>query len=107
MEHKPSHKHQKNPYYYLPQHLHIIPKILNHFPLNPHQPPIINPHTPLKQIHPQHPIKPNPKILLIHPPFSKPYQSTTPIPPYTLLYNSFRIQLVPHKHFNTKQKVLS
>lgn len=38
--------------------------------------------------------------------FSKAYQSTTGIAGYTLLYNSFGMQLVAHKHFNSKEDVL-
>jgi fructose-1,6-bisphosphatase III len=38
--------------------------------------------------------------------FSKAYQSTTGIAGYTLLYNSYGMQLVAHKHFNSKEDVL-
>ena len=45
-------------------------------------------------------------MLVIDGGFSKAYQSTTGIAGYTLLYNSFGMQLV-HKEFNRKEKVLS
>jgi fructose-1,6-bisphosphatase III len=38
--------------------------------------------------------------------FSKAYQSTTGIAGYTLLYNSYGMQLVTHKQFNSKENVL-
>ena len=38
--------------------------------------------------------------------FSKAYQLTTGIAGYTLLFNSFGMQLVAHKHFNSKEDVL-
>jgi fructose-1,6-bisphosphatase III len=38
--------------------------------------------------------------------FSKAYQSTTGIAGYTLLYNSYGMQLVAHKHFQSKEDVL-
>lgn len=37
---------------------------------------------------------------------SKSYQSKTGIASYTLLYNSFGMQLVAYKHFNSKDDVL-
>ena len=46
-------------------------------------------------------------MLVIDGGFSKAYQSTTGIAGYTLLYNSFGMQLVAHQEFNTKEKVLS
>ncbi|MDU6793185.1 MAG: fructose-bisphosphatase class III, partial [Staphylococcus sp.] len=39
--------------------------------------------------------------------FSKAYQSTTGIAGYTLLYNSFGMQLVAHQFFDSKENVLS
>jgi fructose-1,6-bisphosphatase-3 len=38
--------------------------------------------------------------------FSKAYQSTTGIAGYTLLYNSYGMQLVAHEKFNSKKDVL-
>ncbi|GAA3326724.1 hypothetical protein GCM10020331_063790 [Ectobacillus funiculus] len=38
--------------------------------------------------------------------FSKAYQSTTGIAGYTLLYNSYGMQLAAHKKFNSKEDVL-
>ena len=38
--------------------------------------------------------------------FSKAYQKTTGIAGYTLVYNSYGIQLVAHQHFHSKQAVI-
>ncbi|GAY75092.1 fructose-1,6-bisphosphatase, Bacillus type [Sporolactobacillus inulinus] len=38
--------------------------------------------------------------------FSKAYQPKTGIAGYTLLYNSYGMQLVAHKHFHSKEDVL-
>ena len=43
-------------------------------------------------------------MLVIDGGFSKAYQSTTGIAGYTLLYNSFGMQLVAHQEFNTKER---
>ena len=81
-------------------------KMLEEFNLDPEQGRIINGHTPVKEIDGEDPIKANGKMLVIDGGFSKAYQKTTGIAGYTLLYNSFGMQLVAHQHFNTKEKVL-
>ena len=63
---------------------------------------IINYHTPVKEIEGEDPIKANGKMIVIDGGFSKAYQSTTGIAGYTLLYNSYGMQLVAHKHFNSE-----
>lgn len=103
---KATHKEQKNPYYYLRENEDICRKILLEFDLNPDQGHIINGHTPVKEIEGEDPIKANGKMIVIDGGFSKAYQSTTGIAGYTLLYNSYGMQLVAHQHFNSKDDVL-
>lgn len=103
---KETHKEKKNPYYHLRENEDICRKILVEFDLNPDQGHIINGHTPVKEIEGENPIKANGKMLVIDGGFSKAYQSTTGIAGYTLLYNSYGMQLVAHKQFNSKQDVL-
>lgn len=103
---KTTHKERKNPYYYLREKEEICRKILIEFDLNPEQGHIINGHTPVKEIDGENPIKANGKMIVIDGGFSKAYQSTTGIAGYTLLYNSYGMQLVAHKQFNSKQDVL-
>lgn len=103
---KATHKERKNPYYYLRENEEICQKILTEFDLNPEHGHIINGHTPVKEIEGENPIKANGKMIVIDGGFSKAYQSTTGIAGYTLLYNSFGMQLVAHKHFNSKEDVL-
>lgn len=103
---KKAHKEVKNPYYYLRENEDICRQILSEFDLNPDQGHIINGHTPVKEIDGENPIKANGKMIVIDGGFSKAYQSTTGIAGYTLLYNSFGMQLVAHKHFNSKEEVL-
>ncbi|PGY05009.1 fructose-bisphosphatase class III, partial [Bacillus sp. AFS031507] len=54
----------------------------------------------------ENPIKANGKMIVIDGGFSKDYQSTTGIAGYTLLYNSYGMQLVAHEKFNSKKDVL-
>src|SRR5699024_10793918 len=103
---KSSHKETKNPYYYLREDVDMCKKMLKDFGLDPEQGHIINGHTPVKEIDGENPIKADGKMIVIDGGFSKAYQSTTGIAGYTLLYNSFGMQLVAHKHFGTKENVL-
>lgn len=103
---KTAHKETKNPYYYLREDVDMCKKMLKDFGLDPEQGHIINGHTPVKEIDGEDPIKADGKMIVIDGGFSKAYQSTTGIAGYTLLYNSFGMQLVAHQHFNSKKHVL-
>ncbi|WP_066186939.1 MULTISPECIES: fructose-bisphosphatase class III [Gracilibacillus] len=103
---KAAHKEKKNPYYFLRESKEICCNILAEFDLDPEQGHIINGHTPVKEIEGEDPIKADGKMIVIDGGFSKVYQSTTGIAGYTLLYNSYGMQLVAHQHFNSKQEVL-
>lgn len=103
---KETHIERKNPYYYLREQEEVCRKILMEFDLDPQQGRIINGHTPVKEIDGENPIKANGKMIVIDGGFSKAYQSTTGIAGYTLLYNSYGMQLVAHKKFNSKEDVL-
>ncbi|SDM44783.1 fructose-1,6-bisphosphatase [Sediminibacillus halophilus] len=103
---KKTHKEQKNPYYHLREQEDICRKILEEFDMDPDQGHIINGHTPVKEIEGENPIKANGKMIVIDGGFSKAYQPTTGIAGYTLLYNSYGMQLVAHKHFNSKEEIL-
>ena len=103
---KATHKEKKNPYYHLREQEEVCRKILEEFDLDPDTGHIINGHTPVKEIDGENPIKANGKMIVIDGGFSKAYQSTTGIAGYTLLYNSYGMQLVAHKHFNSKEDVL-
>lgn len=104
---KETHKERKNPYYYLREDEDVCRRMLEEFDLNPDQGRIINGHTPVKERDGEDPVKANGKMLVIDGGFSKAYQSTTGIAGYTLLYNSYGMQLVAHQLFNSKEEVLS
>ncbi|PAE06378.1 fructose-bisphosphatase class III [Terribacillus saccharophilus] len=103
---KVTHKEIKNHYYHLRENEETCEKILAEFDLDPEHGHIINGHTPVKEIEGENPIKANGKIIVIDGGFSKAYQSKTGIAGYTLLYNSYGMKLVAHKHFNSKDEVL-
>lgn len=103
---KAAHKEEKNHYYYLRENKQICCRILQEFDLDPQQGHIINGHTPVKEIEGENPIKADGKMIVIDGGFSKAYQSTTGIAGYTLLYNSYGMQLVAHQYFTSKTDVL-
>ena len=103
---KETHKERKNPYYYLREDEEMCRKMLEEFDLNPDYGRIINGHTPVKERDGENPVKANGKMLVIDGGFSKAYQSTTGIAGYTLLYNSYGMQLVAQQLFNSKEEVL-
>ncbi|WP_146747860.1 fructose-1,6-bisphosphatase [Planococcus maitriensis] len=103
---KETHKERKNPYYHLREDEDMCRKMLAEFDLNPDHGRIINGHTPVKERDGEDPIKANGKMIVIDGGFSKAYQSTTGIAGYTLLYNSYGMQLVAHQRFNSKEEVL-
>ncbi|NJP38378.1 fructose-1,6-bisphosphatase [Alkalicoccus luteus] len=104
---KATHKERKNPYYSLREDEGMCRRMLEEFDLDPEQGRIINGHTPVKEIDGEDPIKAEGKMIVIDGGFSKAYQSTTGIAGYTLLYNSYGMQLVAHQHFNSKEDVLT
>ncbi|MBA2173783.1 fructose-1,6-bisphosphatase [Halobacillus locisalis] len=104
---KNTHKEKKNPYYFLRENEETCREILKEFDLLPDQGHIINGHTPVKEIEGENPIKASGKMIVIDGGFSKAYQSTTGIAGYTLLFNSYGMQLVAHKQFHSKEDVLA
>lgn len=103
IEDKSTHLEEKNAYYTLRNDPDICQKILHAFHLNLENAHIINGHTPVKTIKGESPIKAQGKMLVIDGGFSKAYQSVTGIAGYTLLYNSFGMQLAAHKPFSDRQ----
>ncbi|PXW92075.1 fructose-1,6-bisphosphatase-3 [Streptohalobacillus salinus] len=101
-----THKERKNPYYYMREDEDVCRRILTAFDLDPDLGHIINGHTPVKEIEGENPIKANGKMIVIDGGFSKAYQKTTGIAGYTLVYNSYGIQLVAHQYFHSKQEVI-
>ncbi|HEY0221780.1 fructose-1,6-bisphosphatase [Lactovum miscens] len=103
---KSTHIEKKNPYYELRENQEIIKMILRNFNMdeNGH---LINGHTPIKEKNGENPIKANGKLIVIDGGFSKPYQKETGIAGYTLLYNSYGMQLVAHQPFTTVEAAVN
>lgn len=95
-----THLEHKNAYFKLRHQEWFCRQLLQEFGLNPETGHIINGHTPVKKGH--QPIMANKKMIVIDGGYSKAYQPTTGIGGYTLLYNSYGLQLITHHPFTSK-----
>lgn len=84
----------------------VCERILDEFEVTGENRHIINGHTPVKRTKGESPIKANGTLLVIDGGFSKSYQTITGIAGYTLLYNSFGLQLTAHKSFSSKETAI-
>lgn len=103
---KETHKEIKNSYYEQRNQVTTCQAILREFGLTDNDSHIINGHTPVKEIAGENPIKANGKMIVIDGGFSKPYQGTTGIAGYTLIYNSYGMQLVAHQAFHSREAAI-
>ncbi|MGX6978535.1 fructose-bisphosphatase class III [Vagococcus elongatus] len=107
---KGTHYEEKNAYYQLRNNQSVCENILKEFNLPKDDAHIINGHTPIKEVKGENPIKGNGKLIVIDGGFSKAYQKTTGISGYTLISNSFGMQLVTHQkgvvHSNKPQALI-
>lgn len=94
---KATHLEEKNIYYKERDNVATCEMILREFDLDPSKGHIINGHTPVKEKRGENPLKADGKLIVIDGGFSKAYQDTTGLAGYTLLYNSFGMQLVSHQ----------
>lgn len=103
---KTTHTEEKNPYYKLRNEEAICQQILEEFGLDAAGGHIINGHTPVKEGNGESPIKADGKMLVIDGGFAKAYHKETNLAGYTLLFNSYGLQLVSHQPFTTKEDAI-
>ena len=106
IEDERTHEEYKNPYYKLREEEGIVVELLEEFGVPSEGGHIINGHTPVKERKGEDPIKANGKMLVIDGGYSKAYQGTTGLGGYTLLYNSYGLQLVAHQPFTSRQDAI-
>lgn len=95
-----THIEKKNPYYRLRNEEEICQEILKLFGL-PETGHIINGYTPVKEKQGENPIKAHGRLIVIDGGYAKGYQKTTGIAGYTLLSNSYGMQLAAHQPFTS------
>ena len=103
---KKTHVENKNPYYTLREDENICNKIFDEFGLDYEQSHIITGHVPVESKKGESPIKAGGKILVIDGGFSRAYQGKTGIAGYTLIYNSYTLQLVAHEPFSSAEDAI-
>ena len=103
---KAPHEEKKGAYFALADKEQICENILTEFGLDPTTGRIVNGHVPVRTIKGETPIRANGKRFVIDGGFSKPYQQTTGIAGYTLIYNSHGIQLVEHESFESREQAV-
>ena len=103
---KETHKEPKNPYYLLYENEEVLNNILAEFGLPAEGSHIINGHVPVKAKKGESPAKCNGKLLVIDGGFSKPYQKTTGLAGYTLIYNSYGLVLTAHQVFKSMEETV-
>jgi len=103
---KETHKEEKNPYYSFREDEVICRMILAEFGLDPDKSHIINGHVPVQAVKGEQPVKAGRKLIVIDGGLSKAYQKVTGIAGYTLIYDSFGMQLVSHEAFESAEKAI-
>lgn len=102
-----THIEKKNPYYEFRDSEEICNMIFKEFNLNPSESRIINGHVPVKDRFGESPVKSNGKLIVIDGGFAKAYRKETGISGYTLIYNSYGLQLICHESFRSIEDAFS
>ncbi len=100
-----THVEKKNPYYRLLDDETVMNRVLKEFGLG-EDAHIVNGHVPVLQSSGESPAKCGGKVLVIDGGFSKAYQKETGIAGYTLVYNSYGMQLIAHKPFTSTEEAI-
>jgi len=100
------HKEVFTPYFKLVNKEENAMKILKEFDLDPYEGHIINGHVPVQIPKGESPIRAKGRLLVIDGGFSKAYRKTTGIAGYTLIYNSYGLQLAAHEPFESIEKAI-
>ena len=99
---KATHKENKGAYYKFIDNPDVCDMVLKHFGImDTSISHIINGHVPVKTIKGEKPVKANGKLLVIDGGFSRAYHNETGIAGYTLVYNSFGMQIMQHDPFDS------
>lgn len=102
-----THIEKKNPYYEFRDSEEMCNMIFKEFNLNPSESRIINGHVPVKDRFGESPVKSNGKLIVIDGGFAKAYRKETGISGYTLIYNSYGLQLICHESFRSIEDAFS
>jgi fructose-1,6-bisphosphatase-3 len=99
-------KENKGSYYTLRNEDSTADLLLSEFGVEGDHRHIINGHIPVKTLKGENPMKAGGRLIVIDGGFSKPYQSTTGIAGYTLVYHSRGMSLVEHQPFTSTEEAI-
>ena len=99
-------KETKGSYYALRNEDATVDLLLEEFGVEGDHRHIINGHIPVKTLKGENPMKAGGRLIVIDGGFSKPYQSTTGIAGYTLVYHSRGMSLVEHQPFTSAEEAI-
>ena len=99
-------KETKGSYYTLRNEDTTVDLLLEEFGVEGDHRHIINGHIPVKTLKGENPMKAGGRLIVIDGGFSKPYQSTTGIAGYTLVYHSRGLSLVEHQPFTSTEEAI-
>ena len=99
-------KETKGSYYTLRNEDTTVDLLLEEFGVEGDHRHIINGHIPVKTLKGENPMKAGGRLIVIDGGFSKPYQSTTGIAGYTLVYHSRGMSLVEHQPFTSTEEAI-
>ena len=103
---KETHVEKKNAYFGLRDNEQVCLNMLSEFGVSQYNSHIINGHTPVIERKGEDPLKANGRLIVIDGGFSRPYQKKTGLGGYTLLYNSYGMQLAAHQPFSSKKDAI-
>ncbi|MDR3595308.1 fructose-1,6-bisphosphatase [Clostridium sp.] len=106
VEEKETHYEKKDPYFNFRDNENICNNMLKEFGLTSSESHIINGHVPVEEKNGESPIKASGRLLVIDGGFSRAYQPKTGLAGYTLVYNSFGLQLISHQPFESTEKAI-
>ena len=106
IEDKQIQKETRNPYYSFREKEDVCINILKEFGIAGQFSHIINGHVPVKVKDGESPVKSNGRLIVIDGGLNPAYKSVTGIAGYTLIYDSFSLDIAQHERFISKQKII-
>ena len=106
IEEKETHTEVKNSCFKLYNEESVCRKILEEFGLFSEESKIITGHVPVKAKKGEEPVNAGGRLFVIDGGFAKAYQKETGLAGYTLVYNSYGLQLIEHQPFESIEKAI-
>jgi len=103
---KKTHKESMNAYFNLRENEDVLKRIYKEFQIDYQSSKIINGHVPTDITNGGHPVMANNRLYTIDGGMSKQYQSKIQIGGYTLVSDSYKIYLISHERFTSKEDLI-